>query len=103
MTFVNQLTNELIAILVYKYNIDEKLLKNYAQNILKRFTNDKIIDELERVGRNPVAKLQANERILEPLLISINNNLKCDKLLETFNNGINYHFSNLKDNKDIEK
>lgn len=90
--FVQHLMNELVIIIARQYNFVEADLIKYSQELITRFTNPHLIDDLERIGRNPITKLQINERILSPLFFAQQNNLGFNNLLTTFNNGLNYHY-----------
>lgn len=48
----------------YQFNADEH--QQYIETIIGRFANPFIYDEVTRVGRSPIRKLQANDRFLSP-------------------------------------
>ncbi len=54
--------------LIKKYNFDKKMHFFYIKNILTRFKNPFLIDNVERIARNPLQKLSENERLIKPLL-----------------------------------
>lgn len=90
--FLEELFAELIIIISKMYDFELGYLINYKTQLIERFNNKYLIDELSRVGRNPISKLQKSERILTPLLYALKNNSKCKRLLETFNNVLNYWY-----------
>ncbi|AXK50946.1 mannitol-1-phosphate 5-dehydrogenase [Spiroplasma alleghenense] len=100
MEFVQGYLNELVEIISLKYNFEKTDLKNYAKKIIERFTNPYLDDELERVCRNPIQKLQINERILNPLLFAIEKDLTCNYIKKTFKNALNY--ANPKDKEAVQ-
>lgn len=55
--------------LSYKFNFDSKEHNEYIEKTINRFKNKLIIDEITRVGRNPLTKLGHEERLIKPLLI----------------------------------
>ncbi|WP_078382191.1 mannitol-1-phosphate 5-dehydrogenase [Sutcliffiella halmapala] len=63
---VEQALNESGALLVKKYGFNLEDHQEYIQKILKRFLNPYITDEVTRVGRAPMRKLGANDRLIAP-------------------------------------
>lgn len=63
---VEQALNETGALLVKKYGFNEEEHQEYIQKILQRFLNPHITDEVTRVGRAPMRKLSANDRLVAP-------------------------------------
>lgn len=53
-------------LLIEKYDFDEAEHQTYIETIIGRFANPFINDEITRVGRSPIRKLQANDRFLSP-------------------------------------
>ena len=53
----------------------------HIDKILKRFENKYLKDDVSRVGRQPIRKLGKNERLVKPLLGTIEYNLPNDNLL----------------------
>lgn len=53
-------------LLIEKYQFDEVEHQKYIETIIGRFANPYIYDEVTRVGRSPIRKLQANDRFLSP-------------------------------------
>ncbi|PPE05160.1 hypothetical protein [Williamsoniiplasma lucivorax] len=72
----------------FNYNFDE--IEKFINQIITRFENPYINDYLERVGRNLIAKLQLNERILKPLFIGRNLGLPTLNLKATINHALDY-------------
>ncbi len=67
--------------LIQKHGFDREAHRAYIAKILNRFANPHIIDEVERVGRQPVRKLSQGERIASPIQTALLYNLPIDKLL----------------------
>lgn len=63
---VESVLNETGKVLVGKYKFDETDHQAYIQKILARFGNPYITDEVTRVGRAPMRKLSANDRLIAP-------------------------------------
>ncbi|WP_407272565.1 mannitol-1-phosphate 5-dehydrogenase [Radiobacillus sp. PE A8.2] len=53
-------------ILIHQYGFDQQAHEAYINKIIKRFLNPYISDEVTRVGRGPLRKLGANDRLIRP-------------------------------------
>ncbi|WP_188456495.1 mannitol-1-phosphate 5-dehydrogenase [Virgibacillus oceani] len=58
--------------LIQTYQFDRKEHQAYINNIIQRFKNPYISDEVTRVGRGPIRKLGPNDRLIRPACIYIN-------------------------------
>ena len=56
------------AVLIKRYGFDADMHAAYIQKILGRFENPFLQDDVERVGRQPLRKLSAGDRLIKPLL-----------------------------------
>ena len=56
------------AVLIKRYAFDPQKHAAYIQKILGRFENPYLKDDVERVGRQPLRKLSAGDRLIKPLL-----------------------------------
>jgi mannitol-1-phosphate 5-dehydrogenase len=56
------------AVLIKRYGFDAQKHAAYIQKILGRFENPYLKDDVERVGRQPLRKLSAGDRLIKPLL-----------------------------------
>ncbi|MBP2631731.1 MAG: Mannitol-phosphate 5-dehydrogenase [Firmicutes bacterium] len=56
------------ALMVAKYDFDKDQHEAYIQKIIKRFKNPYISDEVTRVGRSPIRKLSAKDRLVSPAM-----------------------------------
>jgi len=54
-------------VLIRRYGFDAQAHAAYIQKILGRFANPYLRDEVDRVGRQPIRKLSANDRLIKPL------------------------------------
>lgn len=52
---------------IYGFNREEH--RHYIETIIERFMNPYISDEITRVGRGPLRKLAANDRLIRPALL----------------------------------
>lgn len=59
---------ETSAALVAKHGLDEDEMAAYRAKILDRFTNPHLVDEVTRVGREPLRKLGRNDRFIGPAI-----------------------------------
>ena len=55
------------AVLIKRYGFDPQAHAAYIEKILKRFANPFLVDDVERVGREPLRKLSYNDRLIKPL------------------------------------
>ncbi|MGF1728800.1 mannitol-1-phosphate 5-dehydrogenase [Photobacterium kasasachensis] len=58
-------------VLLRRYGFDRDMHNAYIEKILGRFANPYLRDEIDRVGRQPIRKLGANDRLVKPLLGTI--------------------------------
>lgn len=56
------------AVLIQRYGFDPVQHAAYIEKILSRFENPYLRDDVERVGRQPLRKLSAGDRLIRPLL-----------------------------------
>lgn len=68
---VKQAMHESGEVLIQRYQFDREMHGAYIQKILDRFANPYLVDEVDRVGRQPIRKLSANDRLIKPLLGTI--------------------------------
>ncbi|QCI24068.1 mannitol-1-phosphate 5-dehydrogenase [Buchnera aphidicola (Macrosiphoniella sanborni)] len=59
------------AILIKRYNLNQNDHLDYIKKIFFRFENSILSDCLERIARNPIQKLGKEERLIKPILDSI--------------------------------
>lgn len=52
--------------LIQMYSFDEASHRQYVEQILERFINPYLTDEIVRVGRSPIRKISANDRLVRP-------------------------------------
>ena len=69
-------------VLINRYSFVREEHYKYIEKILKRFENKYLKDDVSRVGRQPIRKLGKNERLIKPLLGTIEYNLPNDNLLQ---------------------
>lgn len=65
--FVKAVMQESGAVLIQRYGFDREAHAGYIEKILKRFANPYLVDDVERVGRQPLRKLSYNDRLIKPL------------------------------------
>lgn len=56
------------AVLIARYGFDPAAHAAYIEKILNRFANPYLNDDVNRVGREPIRKLSPNDRLIKPLL-----------------------------------
>ncbi|MGM7721373.1 mannitol-1-phosphate 5-dehydrogenase [Metabacillus sp. Hm71] len=55
-------------VLIAKYGFDQSEHEKYIEKIIGRFSNPYIVDDVKRVGRAPLRKLGAKDRLVSPAL-----------------------------------
>ncbi|WP_104401150.1 mannitol-1-phosphate 5-dehydrogenase [Vibrio penaeicida] len=68
---VKQAMHESGEVLIRRYGFDRDMHNAYIDKILSRFANPYLMDEVDRVGRQPIRKLGPNDRLVKPLLGTI--------------------------------
>ncbi|WP_333013856.1 mannitol-1-phosphate 5-dehydrogenase [Vibrio vulnificus] len=68
---VKQAMIESGEVLIRRYGFDREMHQAYIEKILARFANPFLVDEVDRVGRQPIRKLGMNDRLIKPLLGTI--------------------------------
>lgn len=58
------------AMLIKTYSFDEASHQQYIEQILERFINPYLTDEIIRVGRSPIRKISPNDRLVKPALMA---------------------------------
>lgn len=79
---VKQAMQESGEVLIRRYGFDRKLHHAYIEKILTRFANPYLVDEVDRVGRQPLRKLGVNDRLIKPLLGTIEYGIENRTLLK---------------------
>lgn len=69
------------AVLVKRYGMDASAHEAYIQKILGRYANPHIVDDVMRVGREPIRKLSPEDRLIKPLRGCMEFNLPCNNLI----------------------
>ena len=67
--------------LVKKYGFDKEAHFKYIDKIINRFKNPYLEDDPARVGREPLRKLSAADRLAKPVTTALKYNLPVDALL----------------------
>ena len=86
--------------LIAKYNFDKEEHFKYIDKLIGRFKNPYLKDDVARVGREPLRKLNENDRLIKPLMTAKNFNLDIDNLLLGVGAALNYN--NEEDSQSVE-
>lgn len=68
-------------VLIKRYHFDRDAHEKYIKKIVSRFENPYLVDEVDRVGREPLRKLGYNDRLIKPLRGTLEYNTKNDNLI----------------------
>lgn len=69
-------------VLIKRHGFRNEEHEAYIQKILNRFFNPYLKDSVFRVGREPIRKLSYNDRLIKPILGTLEYNLRHDNLLK---------------------
>ncbi|MBK1811059.1 mannitol-1-phosphate 5-dehydrogenase [Clostridium sp. YIM B02505] len=72
---------EAVKALSEKHKMDFNALTEYSHKLIGRFENHYLQDEVFRVGRDPIRKLSANDRLITPLKLCYELNLECGNIV----------------------
>ena len=86
--------------LIAKYNFDEEAHYKYINKIIDRFKNPYLKDDVSRVGREPLRKLNENDRLIKPLITARGFNINTDNLL--LGVGAALHYDNKEDAQSVQ-
>lgn len=86
--------------LVHKYGFDKETHFQYIEKILNRFKNPYLVDDTARVGREPLRKLSAADRLTKPTMTALEYDLPVDALLTGIAAALKYE--NAEDPQSVE-
>ena len=86
--------------LIAKYNFDEEAHYKYIDKIIDRFKNPYLKDDVARVGREPLRKLNENDRLIKPLITARGFNINTNNLL--LGVGAALHYDNKEDSQSVQ-
>lgn len=92
--FVKSVMQESGAVLIKRYGFDPQAHAAYIEKILKRFTNPYLVDDVDRVGREPLRKLSYNDRLIKPLRGTLEYGLPNDNLVRAIATALKYRNEN---------
>lgn len=88
---VKQAMQESGEVLIQRYHFDRAQHAAYIEKILTRFANPYLTDEVDRVARQPIRKLSPNDRLIRPLLGTIEYQLNNNALLQGIAAALKYN------------
>ena len=91
---VNQFLAENSAYFVQKYRFDSAELQRFIEKTLKRQGNQKLSDEITRVGGSPIRKLGPNDRLVAPVVKLEALGVPYETGVKVIAAGYHYHHSN---------
>lgn len=65
---VHAVMQETGELLVNKHHFNREQHQEYIRTIMRRFSNNRLTDDVARVGRCPIRKISADERLVKPTL-----------------------------------
>lgn len=79
------------AVLIKRYGFEADKHAAYIQKIFGRFENPWLKDDVERVGRQPLRKLSAGDRLIKPVLGTLEYHLPHSNLVSGIAAALHYH------------
>lgn len=86
--------------LIKKFGFDRDAHYKYIDKIINRFKNPYLQDDVARVGREPLRKLSADDRLVSPLSTAMSYGLPVDLLILGI--GAALHYNNPEDAQSVE-
>ena len=86
--------------LVAKYGFDHDAHFAYIDKIIGRFRNPHLQDDVTRVGREPLRKLSANDRLIKPTITAIEHGFSTPNLVRGI--GAALHYNNPEDPQSVQ-
>ena len=77
--------------LVAKYGFDHDAHFAYIDKIIGRFRNPHLQDDVTRVGREPLRKLSANDRLIKPTMTAIEHGFSTPNLVRGIGAALHYN------------
>ncbi|KAI8978811.1 mannitol dehydrogenase domain-containing protein [Trametes punicea] len=102
-TVRNALLNEGGAALRKKHKFDEQEYGQYVEKTMARFANPKLKDEIVRVGRQPLRKLEKNDRLLGPAYMAREYGFPIDNLAKGIAAAFLYEVPDDKQSVELQK
>ena len=98
--FVRKAMIESGEALIAKYGFDRESHIKYIDKIINRFKNPYLKDDVARVGREPLRKLNENDRLIKPLITARSYNINSENLL--LGVGAAMHYKNEEDEQSVK-
>ena len=80
-------------VLITEYSFDPKLHRQYIDKIISRFKNPYLIDEVTRVGRDPLRKLGYSDTFIKPYRMALYIGLPYENLLTGIVYALKYDYT----------
>lgn len=90
-------------VLINRYGFERETHNKYIEKILNRFKNPYLIDEVDRVGRQPLRKLGYNDRLIKPLRGTIEYGTKNSSLIKGIGAALKYRNNEDEQAVELEK
>lgn len=86
--------------LIKKHGFDAEAHAHYIEKIIGRFKNPYLQDDVTRVGREPLRKLSATDRLVKPMMTAMEYGLPVDKLIVGIGAALRYN--NVEDEQSVK-
>ncbi|AJY77000.1 mannitol-1-phosphate 5-dehydrogenase [Paenibacillus beijingensis] len=89
---VKEVLQETGKVLIRKHQLDEKKHQRYIDKTIDRFANPNLKDSIVRVGRSPIRKLSANDRLVRPALLAYQYGIEIPQLISAMAAGLLFDY-----------
>ncbi|MFI3175594.1 MAG: mannitol-1-phosphate 5-dehydrogenase [Bacillota bacterium] len=89
--------------LTAKYKLDWEAHLKYIDKIIGRFRNPHLKDDVTRVGREPLRKLKAGDRLVNPMMTTVGFGNEAENLIHGIAAALHYDNKNDAESVDLQK
>lgn len=89
---VKDVLEETGKVLIRRHHLDEKKHRRYIEKTIDRFANPNLKDHIIRVGRSPIRKLSAGDRLVRPAMLAYQYGIPVPQLVSAIAAGLLFDY-----------